>query len=165
VPIYTVHLTQAAREGNRHALKDMELVREGFSFPALIFSLFWLLWHRLWVISLIVFATYLIFISAVYVFHMHPLSALLIELFVGFFIALESSSLRRWTLARHDKPTCDVVVADNIDDAEVKAIARWLEKYPAQLIKPSDKLITPSQHLHLATHDVIGLFPEPQVRT
>lgn len=42
--VFTVHI-------RRHALdpdKDIRLVKEGFSWPAFLFSFLWALWNRLW---------------------------------------------------------------------------------------------------------------------
>jgi hypothetical protein len=42
--VFTVHL-------RRHGLdpdKDVRLVKEGFNWPAVLFSFLWALWHRMW---------------------------------------------------------------------------------------------------------------------
>jgi hypothetical protein len=163
MPTYTVHLPQAAINGDKAAMQNMELVKDAFSIPALIFSIFWLLWHRLWLASVIVMSVYVIFISMVYAFHIHPAFVMMLESVIGFFLALEGSSLRRWTLKRKGMPTADVVIADNYEDAEVKAIARWCERTPdaASTASPSPKI---SFNAPRAT-EVIALFPMPEGRT
>jgi hypothetical protein len=45
--IYTVHLTAG------EAPTDALLIKEGFSWPAFIFSALWALWHRMWWVALI----------------------------------------------------------------------------------------------------------------
>lgn len=52
--IYTV-FTPSLLEGIEVA-PDAEAVKEGFCWPALILSVFWALWHRLWMAALIFFA-------------------------------------------------------------------------------------------------------------
>lgn len=162
MPIYTVHVSEKNIENANEALQKMALVRDGFRIPALIFSIFWLLWHRLWLVSVIVLAAYIIFFSLVYHFQLHPLSVLLMESLIGFLLALEGSSLQRWTLARKNMPTCDVVIADNASDAEAKAVVRWLERQD-QIKKDAPRKSeyanqTPPQE------SVIGLFPQPEMR-
>ncbi|HAD86887.1 MAG TPA: DUF2628 domain-containing protein, partial [Rhodospirillaceae bacterium] len=42
--VFTVHI-------RRHALdpdKDVRLIKEGFSWPAFLFSFLWALWNRMW---------------------------------------------------------------------------------------------------------------------
>jgi hypothetical protein len=163
MPTYTVHLPKAALNGDKAAMQGMELVKDAFSISALIFSLFWLLWHRLWLASVIVMCIYIIFISGVSALHIHPALVMAIESVIGFFLALEGSSIRRWTLARKGMPTVDVVIADNLEDAEVKAIARWCERTPdsTSAVLPSPK--TPLNAPHAP--EVIALFPMPEGRT
>ena len=52
--IYTV-FTPSLLEGI-DAVVDAEAVKEGFSWPAFILSIFWALWHRLWLAALVFFA-------------------------------------------------------------------------------------------------------------
>jgi hypothetical protein len=163
MPTYTVHLPKAALNGDKAAMQEMELVKDAFSIPALIFSVFWLLWHRLWLASVIVMCVYVIFISGVYALHIHPAFVMLMESAIGFFLALEGSSLRRWTLKRKGMPTVDVVIADNLEDAEVKAIARWCERTPETglPISPTPKTSFIAPH----APEVIALFPMPEGRS
>ncbi len=45
--IYTVHLAAGA------AQSEALLIKEGFSWPAFLFSALWALWHRMWWIALL----------------------------------------------------------------------------------------------------------------
>lgn len=170
MPVYTVHMSEKIGADENAALQKIELVRDGFRIPALIFSIFWLLWHRLWLVSLIVIATYTIFFSLIYYFQLHPLSVLLIESLIGFFLALEGSSLHRWTLARQNMPVCDVVIADNETDAEAKAIVRWLERHShADHTHRKNESAKSDYAHHINTqggmqNSVIGLFPQSEMR-
>ena len=50
--IYSVHI-------RRHGLdvdRDVALVKEGFSWPAFLFNIFWALWHRHWLAAAVLFA-------------------------------------------------------------------------------------------------------------
>ena len=50
--IYSVHI-------RRHGLdldRDVALVKEGFSWPAFLFNIFWALWHRHWLAVATMFA-------------------------------------------------------------------------------------------------------------
>lgn len=46
--LYTVHLSGRATSPDRDAV----LVREGFCWPACLFTVFWALWHRMWLVAL-----------------------------------------------------------------------------------------------------------------
>ena len=49
--VYTVHILPGA-----DALEDAPLlVREGFCWPAAIFTVFWALWHRMWLVAGLLF--------------------------------------------------------------------------------------------------------------
>ena len=52
--IYTV-FTPSLLEGI-DAVQGAEAVKEGFSWPAFVLSIFWAIWHRLWLAALIFFA-------------------------------------------------------------------------------------------------------------
>ena len=51
---YTLHLDAQARPGERAALERAVVLRDGFSWGALIFQPLWVLWHRLWLAALVV---------------------------------------------------------------------------------------------------------------
>ncbi|MAI11779.1 MAG: hypothetical protein CBD27_07125 [Rhodospirillaceae bacterium TMED167] len=62
--LYTLHLPaikpgRVLTDGCRlhRQMADMVPIKEGFCWPALFFSLFWSLWHRLWLVALGLIAT------------------------------------------------------------------------------------------------------------
>ncbi len=48
--IYTVHVPKIG------PVVRAEAVKEGFSWPAFVFSAFWALWHRLWLAAVLILA-------------------------------------------------------------------------------------------------------------
>jgi hypothetical protein len=170
---YSVHLPVDATVGDPAALDRLVVVRDGFSVFAFSFHVLWMLWHRLWLAAL---GLFLVLVAGAFAMDWLGLptgAAFAIQLLVSLLIGLEASSLRRWTLRRKGLPMRDVVVADNLDEAEEKAIARWLSGAAAARSGPATWATTwastsapagqpplPSYSLP-SSSSVIGLFPQP----
>jgi hypothetical protein len=74
-------------------------------------------------------------------------------------VGLEANSLRRWTLARSGRPAVDVVAASDLEEAETRAFARWLEGgASAGAAQPRAGVPIPYRR----PEPVIGLFPEAE---
>jgi Protein of unknown function (DUF2628) len=135
-------------------------VRDGFSLPAFLFTLFWMLWHRMW----LVFGAYVgclltleLGIRAIGAsVGIRILSWLLLHLLIGF----EASTLRRLTLLRAGWRDLGVVVADDIEAAERRFFSTWAPKAHEQSQSPPSA--TPRVRMS-QDNDVIGLFPKPGV--
>ncbi|MDP4022212.1 DUF2628 domain-containing protein [Methylobacterium sp. NEAU 140] len=123
---YTLHMPAESRPGDAHGLDRAILVPDGFVWPAFAFSVFWFLYHRLWVAALIVLAGLAALASAGYALGLPTVAGAAVSLLAAWLIGLEASSLRRWTLARRGRPARDAVVAANAEEAEARAITRWL---------------------------------------
>jgi hypothetical protein len=94
------------------------------------------------------------------VLDVHPLAGSIAQALLQALIGLEANSLRRWTLARRGLPMVDAVTAEDQDEAEARAFARWLEAKPSALPRnpaPSAVLSTPRR-----PEPVIGLFPDAE---
>lgn len=150
---YTLHLPPDARPGEAVGLDRAVLVRDGFSWAAFAFSVLWFLYHRLWVAALIVLVGLVALAAAGAVLGLSTGAGLIASLLAAWLIGLEASSLRRWTLARRGRPARDAVIAATPEEAEARAIARWLEANPAAPRPPFPA--GPSRR----TEPVIGLFP------
>jgi predicted lipid-binding transport protein (Tim44 family) len=159
---YTLHLAADASPHDAAALDRAVLVKDGFSWGAFFFSFLWFFAHRLWLAGLIV----LVAIGA--------LAALLQGLRIGsdgsfwailllaFLVGLEASSLRRWTLARSGRPAVGVVAAKDLEEAETKAFARWLDEAPASAPAAAWRAGPAAPAAYRRPDPVIGLFPEAE---
>jgi hypothetical protein len=166
---YSVHLPTDAVPGDPAALDRLVLVRDGFSIFAFSFHVLWMLWPRLWLVALGLFAILLAGSFAMDWLGLPTGASFCIQLLVSLLIGLEASSLRRWTLRRKGLPMRDVVVADSLGEAEDKAIARWLSAAspaPAYPMAPAPAPshagpLLPSAYSQPSSSQVIGLFPQP----
>tara|TARA_R110000787_G_scaffold36855_11_gene93836 strand:- start:597 stop:986 length:390 start_codon:yes stop_codon:yes gene_type:complete len=129
VKLYTVHLPAGAGSGLAPGVEPV-LVKEGFCWPAAIFSVFWALWHRLWMLALL-----LLLASAAIETGLAALGAdeaFRVAASLGFalFVGGTANDWRRYWLAREGYRLCDIVGARNQDDA----FRRWGDAQPSALI-------------------------------
>ncbi|MCE4222228.1 DUF2628 domain-containing protein [Methylobacterium sp. C25] len=150
---YTLHLPDSALRGDARAFDDAVVVPDGFSWPAFAFSVAWFLYHRLWLSALLVLALLGGLIVGGRVVGISPVAGTVIALLASLLIGLEASSLRRWTYARNGRPARDAVVAASSDEAEAKAVTRWLD--PSAAPRPT----APPAPSRRFDDSVIGLFP------
>jgi hypothetical protein len=156
---YTLHVPADAAPGDPSALDGAELVKDGFSWGAFVFTAFWFFWHRLWLAGLGVLAAVVALAAALQALRVGSGTAFLAEALLALLIGLEANSLRRWTL-RKRKPAVDVVTAADRTEAEAKAFARWLaDKHEPRLPVSRAFMPPPSR-----AESVIGLFPETERR-
>ncbi len=154
---YTLHLPADARPGESIGLERALLVRDGFSWPAFAFSVLWFLYHRLWIAALIVLAGLMALAGLGHALGLPPGIATLVTLLASWLIGLEASSLRRWTLARRGWPARDAVMAATPEEAEAKALGRWLDA-----IAPAPRPPFPAGPTR-RSEPVIGLFPAQEI--
>ncbi|MEE1613063.1 DUF2628 domain-containing protein [Microvirga sp. CF3016] len=157
---YTLHLPRDARPGDPSALDRSELVKDAFSWGAFFFTFLWFFFHRLWLAGFGVLILVLAFGGLMAVLDVHPLAGSVAQLLLQGLIGLEANSLRRWTLARRGLSMVDAVTAEDQDEAEARAFARWLGAKPSSLPRPpasSPVLSTPRR-----SEPVIGLFPDAE---
>ncbi len=150
---YTLHLPADARPGESVELDRAVLVRDGFSWPAFAFTVLWFLFHRLWLAALVVLVGLVALAAAGFVLGLPTGAGLIVSLLAAWLIGLEASSLRRWTLARRGWPARDAVIAATPEEAEARALNRWLEASPTTPRAPFPS--GPSRR----SEPVIGLFP------
>lgn len=178
MPTYTVHIRADAAPGDAAAFAKAAIVKDGFSLGAFVFTALWFLWHRLWLALLGVLALYAVFHVLASALGVHPLAVALGQALIGLGLALEARSLQRWTLARRGYPARDLVIADNAEDAEAKAAARWIAGASAMLpvpAGPSPTRAAPARGVaqapvssapsmpsaSAADPAILGLFPTP----
>lgn len=96
--IYTV-FTPSLFEGIE-AAPDAQAVKEGFSWPAFVLSVFWALWHRLWLAALLFFAANLALGGVLALVGADALSSSVASLGVAALIGWAANDLRRAKLTR-----------------------------------------------------------------
>ena len=153
---YTLHLPQEAFPYDDDALERAELVKDGFSWGAFLFTFLWFFWHRLWLAGLGVLAAVLALNVVLQVLEVRPGVAFAADLLLMFLIGLEASSLRRWTLERHGRPAVDAIVAADLEEAETKSFSRWLARGSGTTAFASP--VAP----HRTPDAVLGFFPDPE---
>jgi hypothetical protein len=161
---YTLHLPPDAQEGDPRALERAELVKDGFTWGAFVFTFLWFFYHRLWLAGIGVLIVLLAAGILFGVLDLSPFQATLAQILIQILIGLEASSLRRWTLRRRGRPAVDVVTASDRDDAAMKAFGRWLGA--SSLPRPAARSGS-APVLAAGTYGpqpVIGLFPDAEVR-
>jgi len=158
---YTLHLPRDARPGDPAALEEAEIVRDAFSWGAFLFTFLWFFAHRLWLAGLAVLVLVFAFGTLLQVLNVHDGASTLAMLLLQALIGLEANSLRRWTLSRRGLHLTDAVAADDQDEAEAKAFARWLAQRPAP-IPARNPASAPVPPILKRPDPVIGLFPDAE---
>jgi|HubBroStandDraft_5_1064220.scaffolds.fasta_scaffold67596_3 hypothetical protein len=165
--VYTVHepplrAAQAAANPERFIF-----VRDGFYFWAFVFSVLWMLWHRMWLILLVYVAVVVGLETALrYLGVSSPLLGL-IGVLIALLVGIEGATLRRFKLARRGWKNIGVVSGDNLEDAERRFFDAWLRRTSGARPEPSASPPGPPPAPPSPTPrtspapDIIGLFPEP----
>ena len=128
--IYSVHLRRHGLDPDR----DIELVKEGFSWPAFFLTFLWALWHRLWlaavVFSLVTAGLNLTFLEL----QLDPISQGVLSLGLAAAFGYLGNDLRCRKLARQDFVLAGVASGEDSD----QALSRYLESEPelARDLKP-----------------------------
>ena len=162
MPVYTVHEPPVRTAGALADPARFSFVRDGFYWWAFLLTPFWILWRRLW----LVFLLYLVIsIGIETTMRFYGASGGLIT-FVTFLISLlvglEAGTLRRFTLKRRGWKNIGVVSGSDLEDAEQRFFAAWVNgREPSA--NPSSGAAppkTPPQQTPYSS-GVVGLFPEP----
>ena len=155
---YTLHLDANARPGEPAALERAVVVRDGFSWWALIFQPLWFLRHGLWLAALVVTAAIAGLAVACALLNVTVGATLMAQFALALFFAHEANAVRAFTLTRRGRPAIDTVIADDRDSAEARLFERWLSRRQTPLGAGAAPAMRP------AHAPVVGLFPEPEAR-
>lgn len=138
--IWTVHEPLARGRGPLDHAERVEFVRDGLSWPALLFPLPWMLAKRLWLVAAL-YAAGLIVLNVPLALAGQPELAAVLDLAISVIVGLEASTLRRWTLARRGFREVAVLSEHSLADAEQRFFAGWR---PASGRQPSGVIGDPS---------------------
>lgn len=111
--IYTVHVRTPAARLDR----DVQLVKEGFSWPAFFFSVLWALWSRLWLVALILFAIEILWGLAAEWLGLHAVLNGVVSLGLALAVGFVGNDLKRFGLFRRGYGEVGVVAGRDRDAA------------------------------------------------
>jgi hypothetical protein len=135
-------------------------LREKFSWSALFFGPFWLIWHGLW-LALLLWAV-LAFAIAVGVAALELRESLMLVAYAipSLLIAIDATELRRRKLLRQALQDAGVVVAQDIEIAERRFFDAWMSRGQAAPAGPRMPPPPAPRVPPIKPSPVVGLFPE-----
>lgn len=159
--VYTVHGT-ASYYGTdvRTGPDQLVFVRDGFYFWAFVGTFIWLLWHRLWLATLVYLVLIISAEIAMSLAGVGSGTRLIVMGVIALLLGLEAGSLRRWKLSRRKWRQLDIVVADSEEAAERRFFERWNAKTAHEGGRSAAPPPLPRASL-AQPQSIIGLFPEP----
>ncbi|MBO6540131.1 MAG: DUF2628 domain-containing protein [Rhizobiaceae bacterium] len=141
---------------------EVRFVRDGFYVFALILPFIWLLWHRMWIEALLVFALAIALSVGGELAGLQGVTMGL-SLLISVYVALEGASLRVAALRRQGWRESGVVDATNEDEA----MLRYFEAHgepPARNDTPPPETPRPAPPPASSGAPALGLFSYPDRR-
>jgi len=111
--LYSVYL----RDHGRMPVEDLVLVKEGFSWPAFVFTFVWALWVRMWWPAIVLFTVIVLAGWGIRQLGMGEEVEGIASLLVALAIGLVGNDLRRWWLDRQGYAEVAMVSGKNAEDA------------------------------------------------
>ena len=119
--VYTYH----ERPGASPLEDEPVLVREGFSWPAALFSVFWALWHRLWLAALVLFVLGSALEAGLAFLGADPAAEAAVMIGFAAIVGYCANDWRRARLGKQGYRLAGIVTADTMDTAR----RRWLDQH------------------------------------
>lgn len=121
--------TNKAHSGD-YANGNIVLVKDGFCWPALFFTPFWLIFRGMWLILVFYIGISLIFWAAENAGYISPDVAFWAQFGMSVLFAFEANFLRKWTMQRGDYRHIGVSLGRNLQEAEVSFFAQFVGDAP-----------------------------------
>ena len=119
------------------------VIKEGFSWPAFVFTALWAIWHRMWLVFFLVLATGVVLQLALALLGADNVAALLISLGYMLLVGYGANDWWRWSLARRGTGQMGIVSAINAETALYRYIDNNLEPASRRPIPPDQVLGLP----------------------
>jgi ABC-type branched-subunit amino acid transport system permease subunit len=111
--LYTIHQGPPDKDGDPR----LAAIKEGFSWPALLFTVLWSLWHGMWLVTVVVAAIQLVLGWLIVRFGADPVTDAVLNLAINVILGLVGNDLRRWTLAGRGYDEAAIVAAPDGETA------------------------------------------------
>lgn len=128
--VFTVH----APRGDASAVDDVELVKEGFCWPALFIPVLWLLYRRQW-LGLLAYALGAMAVGLVALaLGGGEALELLLTLLYALVVAIHANDWRRWRLEASGAAQVGITTGRDLDEAEARWFAHWSDGTATQTV-------------------------------
>lgn len=117
--LYTVHLGPPSDTG-----RDVVFVKEGFSWPAFLFTFFWALFKGLWLTAIFIFTAQVLLGAVTFSAGLAPEADTAASLALLVLIGAFGNDLQRFELARRGYDQVGVVAGPDPDTAALRAFER-----------------------------------------
>src|SRR5271166_4198956 len=136
MPVYTVHEPPVRRAGALADPARFIFVRDGFYWWAFLLTPLWMLWRRLWLVFVLYLVLSIGIETAMRVCGASGGMISLVAVLISFLVGLEAGSLRRFTLKRRGWSNAGVVSGSDLEDAEHRFFAAWVNGVKPQANTP-----------------------------
>ena len=117
--LYTVHLGPPAAQG-----RDVVFVKEGFSWPAFLFTIFWALAKGRWLTAIVIFTAQVALSAAALSYGFAPEAESAASFALLILIGVFANDMQRFELTRNGYEMTGVVAAPSVDAAALRAFDR-----------------------------------------
>ena len=119
------------------------VIKEGFSWPALVFTALWAFWHGMWIVFVLLLVTGVALEFALALLGADGIATLSISLGYALLVGYGANDWWRWSLARRDTAQMGIVAAINAETALHHYIDRKFELASHRPVSPDQVLGLP----------------------
>jgi hypothetical protein len=159
--VFTVHQPSPRKNEDVAPPERFAFVRDGFYVWAFLLGPLWMLWKRLWLVLVIYLAATAAIQAALWALGVSGAVKFTVGFLIAVLVGCEAGTLRRWSLRRRWTHV-GLVVAPNQETAERRFFESW--SADAHAASPPASAPPASMRVPTSDHDVMGLFPEPELR-
>ena len=157
--VYTVHEPLPRKNEAPGDPERFAFVRDGFYFWAFLLGPLWMLWRRLWLVTLLYVAVSIVLQIGLWALDARGIMTFVVWFLLALLTGFEAGTLRRWTLSRRGWKNLGVVVGEDMETADRRFFAAWTPQLPA--IPPTPTAQPPGSFRRPDDGQIIGLFPHP----
>ncbi len=157
--VYTVHEPLPRKNEAPGDPERFAFVRDGFYFWAFLLGPLWMLWRRLWLVTLLYVAVSIVLQIGLWALDASDIVTFVVWFLLALLTGFEAGTLRRWTLSRRGWKNLGVVVGEDMETAERRFFAAWTPQLPP--IPPTPAAPSPGSYPRPGDGQIIGLFPHP----
>jgi len=157
--VYTVHEPLPRKNEVSADPERFAFVRDGFYFWAFLLGPLWMLWRRLWLVTLLYFVIAIGLQTGLWAIGAANSAKYVVWFLFALLIGFEAGTLRRWTLTRRGWKNLGVVVGEDLESAERRFFAAWVPPTPPVPATPATQ--PPGNFPRPGDGQIIGLFPQP----